>query len=361
MDHSFTESAPAGIAELPGETGVAALARMLLLAEWCSINGSNAYAVNQRASIAHKAAVRQAEMYPKLQAYLDSIHCTGFEAADFRAHAEAAVAEGAAILAYPPTYRGGYERMFKRLHAAVKWDPPSYGVFDPKDLSAWVQSIASGGTAYAVVTDQLLEGMQPTAACKPARNKMVYIYAGSGRPTWVAQPPNKRTPFRFEAVDGATLTRDSVCTVIPVSSDRAAWIKDRYLAKSIESVSARWNYLVWVDGKLAGAFGYAKSKFDTQISLYLMFDLAVSRDARLSKLVALLASCAPCVRQAEEGLAIRVQHIETTAFTKNAVSMKYRGVWDLIKRGEGFLNYRTKIRPMEVQDAYRSWFDRYRK
>jgi hypothetical protein len=34
------------------------------------------------------------------------------------------------VIAFLPTYAGGYERMFKRLEEIFAWDIPSYGMID---------------------------------------------------------------------------------------------------------------------------------------------------------------------------------------------------------------------------------------
>lgn len=359
--HRLREEVPSRIAELPGETGLAALSRLMVLMEWCAISGSSLRARNQRLALEARADVLQAEAIRKLHPYLEGMRSTAFFAGDFRDHAERARVVGGAVAAFLPTYKGGYERMFKKVHGLVEWEAPSYRMFDPKDLPAWVREVANWGIPYAIFSDQLIDGLTPISACKPGRNRMIYLFGSSGRPTWVSPPPKKADPFDFRPVDGATLTRDSICEVTPTTSQRAVWLKNRYLAAKSEHVSCKWNYLVWVDGKLVGAFGYAKSTFSPHNSLYMMFDLCISRDGRLSKLVSLLATLRPCIRPAEVEMAAHMTQLATTAFTTKPVSMKYRGVWDLWKRGDGFLQYAATPRDIGVQDAYQLWFDRWRK
>ena len=43
--------------------------------------------------------------------------------------------------------------------------------------------------------------------------------------------------------------------------------------------------------------------------------------------------------------------ILTTAFTDKPVSMKYRGVYELMKRGEGFLQYTTQAGTITTKEA----------
>ena len=52
----------------------------------------------------------------------------------------------------------------------------------------------------------------------------------------------------------------------------------------------------------------------------------------------------------------RLSSIYTTAFTDKPVSMKYRGLYELVKRGKGqerrpFLNYQGKFNDMSLKEV----------
>jgi len=55
-----------------------------------------------------------------------------------------------------------------------------------------------------------------------------------------------------------------------------------------------------------------------------------------------------------------VDFILTTAFTDKPVSMKYRGVYSLMKRGEGFLQYTAPAGEITAEEAIRTWIKKYR-
>ena len=52
--------------------------------------------------------------------------------------------------------------------------------------------------------------------------------------------------------------------------------------------------------------------------------------------------------------------IITTAFTKSPVSMKYRGVYELHKRGKDFLNYRTDFKDVTLKEVISKWMKKYK-
>jgi hypothetical protein len=46
-------------------------------------------------------------------------------------------------ISFPPTYEGGYERLFKKLDAIFDWPRPAYEVFSPEDFDQFSQTVRS--------------------------------------------------------------------------------------------------------------------------------------------------------------------------------------------------------------------------
>ena len=137
------------------------------------------------------------------------------------------------------------------------------------------------------------------------------------------------------------------------------FLKDRYLAKGIVHVAGMMNYLVYLDGRLAGGFIFARDKGGGPDRVYLLSDFAIARGRKLSKLIAMLATCRAVIREIERKMIVRVEGIYTTAFTNHAVSMKYRGIFDLVERKPGAINYVSAVREHAPNDIYREWYRRY--
>ncbi|MDO8281999.1 MAG: hypothetical protein Q7U10_05160 [Thermodesulfovibrionia bacterium] len=77
-------------------------------------------------------------------------------------------------------------------------------------------------------------------------------------------------------------------------------------------------------------------------SIYMLSDFIVlSKYKLLSKLLLMVSKCHEVQKLLQEKYIRRVDTIITTAFIKQSVSMKYRGLYELHKRGDGFLNYKT--------------------
>src|ERR1039457_4013949 len=78
---------------------------------------------------------------------------------------------------------------------------------------------------------------------------------------------------------------------------------------------------------------YSQTQFgDKTRELYLLSDFSIVRERRISKLIPMIATCREVMEPINRRLLIRVERISTTAFTTNAVSMKYRGIFELDKR-----------------------------
>ena len=296
----------------------------------------------------------------RLDAMLAGPRPDGFVAGDFRLMPALASKDGGGVVAFPPTYKGGYERLFRFIDENTDWRRPTYEIWDPEKLGAWVQSLHDDGLPFCVFSDHVLNagGLRPvTSYCNDGR-RTVYTYASGGGSSLRATR-HRATPFQYEAVDPSALTPRTEVALVQADSAKMNFLKDRYLSKGIAHVSGGMNFLVFLDEKLAGAFIYQRSKFGDASTIYLLSDFAICRQRRISKLIALIAtSCVP-VSVFERRELVRVARIYTTAFTDKPVSMKYRGVFTLAARGDGMLNYESAVRNENPRDLYRRWYRKW--
>ncbi len=136
------------------------------------------------------------------------------------------------------------------------------------------------------------------------------------------------------------------------------FLKDIYLAKGIANTGGLANFLVLIDGNLAGGFIYARSKFGDD-NIYLLSDFALSPKSRVSKLIAMLTTSETLIARMEIKLMQRIGKVYSTAFTNKPVSMKYRGIFELVGRKPGMLNYASEIRRQTPAAIYADWFERF--
>lgn len=109
------------------------VAAVFVALEMGKYTSNNAWAKRHFQHYEHNFRVYLDRARAKLGEYLDGLRVDSFFCGDFRDHARRAIERGAAIIAWPPTYKGGYERQYKFISQNVRWTEPTYDVFDPKD------------------------------------------------------------------------------------------------------------------------------------------------------------------------------------------------------------------------------------
>ncbi len=99
--------------------------------------------------------------------------------------------------------------------------------------------------------------------------------------------------------------------------------------------------------------------------IYLLSDLSTSRAGRLSKLIASLALCKEVITFLERHYVRRIAYVQTTAFSKSPVSMKYRGIFELKTRSpneDGFLlNYGQLASGKTAAETFATWWAKHGK
>ncbi len=178
---------------------------------------------------------------------------------------------------------------------------------------------------------------------RSAINKPVFTFADQASSS-VRHTANRAAPFRYTPLDPAAVTAASKVEIISANSAQMNFLKNIYLAKGIAHTTGLANFLVLVDGCVAGGFIFARDRFVQGDRIYLLSDFALAPRSRLSKLVAMLATCELVIRLLEVRLVQRIDLIMTTAFTTQPVSMKYRGMFDLVSRKPEMLNYASQAR-----------------
>ncbi len=343
---------------LEGATVRQRIAAILVAGQMSRFTGKSEHAALHRQHYLHAFDAYLKKADEKLTKLLLSFRMRRFECRDFRDHAREGIARRALILGFPPTYRGGYESLYRFLSRNIEWPEPSYDVFDPEDIGDWVLELHESGAPYLVGCDKALESLRPAASFANTGKHTLYIYARTDESSLLRRGHTMK-PFRYDAVDAAALAMDTRVTLVQVGAGEMNFLKEQYLARNIDHTPGHLNFLVYLGGKLAGGFIYTRSKHDPTKTLYLLSDFSVVRERRVSKLVAMLAASEQPVGVAARRMLIRPEHVFTTAFTDRPVSMKYRGIYELVGRGERFLNYASAIRRQDPADVYAEWWRKY--
>ena len=338
---------------------------LLMIALNCgtyATGATNRYKAGHLGQIKERAEPLAEAARAKIVKALDELDLVAFEPGDFISLALKAAEDGQGVVSFPPTYRGGYERQYRFLTANVQWPSPSYEVFNPSDLGKFVDRLDAIGNPWLIFTDQAIDDREPVTEFQAGRAKPIFGYSNSSHHAALTTRRPATTPFNYVPLDVSKLGPRSKVELVPATSGQASYIKDIYLAKNIKHAPGMANLLVYVDGMLAGLMIFALSRhqvYDPN-EIYLLSDLSLSREGRISKLIARLATSKPVISWLESRFLRRFAYVVTTAFSKHPVSMKYRGVFDLLKRTEtagGFmLNYGKPTTREKVETIYRWWW-----
>ncbi len=342
---------------LEGRAFVDRAAAVLVALDMANFKGANQHAIAHFDHYVRNFPAFLDSARAKVDGWLDGLKLESFRAGDFLAQARRAAEEGGGIAAFPPTYKGGYERLYKFLSENTSWPEPDYGVWDPDDLEDWVCRLSAEGIRHCVISDRRLERVDPVSVYRTATNRPLYAYADRSKSS-VRISRHRAVPFRYKPLDVKALRPKSTVQIVPAPVEHLNFLKNKYLSKGIAHTPGEENFLVFLDGMLAGGFIFSRRKGGDQSCIYLLCDFALVRSHRVSKLVAALSTCATVIRRLEAKYVTHITSVATSAFTDKPVSMKYRGVFKLASRKPGFLEYVSEIREESPQRIYRQWYRR---
>src|SRR5262249_17025259 len=233
---------------------------------------------------------------------------------------------------FPPTYKGGYERLYKKIDEVFSWEGCEYEEFNEERFATF-QKLITEREDWLTLRDYRVESLEPFLkgiVQTGVRSKPVYVYGATGKSP-LALPRKKTEPLlipRFSPQD--EITENSTLSLAPITQPQMNLLRSEYLAQGIVPAPALFNLGVLVDGKLFGALGFARPQFGGY-DTYMMTDFAIRPLGykKASKLVIAASLSNELKEIAQERLSSRVQTIMTTAFTTKADSMKYRGLYDV--------------------------------
>lgn len=300
----------------------------------------------------------------KLDQLLPDMQLHGYFAGDWRKHIKQAIAEDAGILAFPPFFKGDYESQFKFIEENIHWPAPDYDLYDPKMLGDIIDEVDASGVEYCILSDQLFPHRKPVLEYVTGRKVPHYCYARTEKSS-VRHLYKEPEPFAYDPIDPLKLNSESRVQIVQAESRHMDFIKDIYLQKTIIHSTGVANFLVFIDKMLVGGIIYSLPKFPTfgHHTIYLLSDVTICREAKLSKFIAYLATSKTLLDIVSKKIISRIDFVVTTARTHNAVSMKYRGIYEILNRREAddpaegnIINYGSAMRNETPQDIYSRWW-----
>lgn len=326
---------------------LATAATMVVLLELAPFsNARTAYHKRMAGQITHGFARYHQAACEKLGRRKEVLRIDQYQACDVKAFVERKEREDI-FLSFMPTYSGGYERLYKFLDELFDWPArPTYELMTPERKTELLGRMAEQG-GYVHVDDVRRDNLPLVAIIEGGHSRPVFIHSnlpGVGSEVYHRAKHTHARPQVPLLNPEAEITQDEVGFIM-LNTAEFAWFRDQYLNKGITPADPQWRFGVCVGGALVGVLGWSRG-YDGQ-SYYLMCDVAVSsqRYCRLSKLVCLAANTNEMRRILRQQTGRLWDSFQTTAFTHKPVSMKYRGILELVGRNakEGKLTYEGRF------------------
>ncbi len=267
-------------------------------------------------------------------------------------------------IGFLPTYAGGYEKLFARLEDSLSWDRPAYQMLTEERREATITRMTAGD--YILYDDRPRPEFPCIARMDLFGRHTVYIYSNLTMPPGIFRRKinEKITPYDLLMPDDA-IDPGAPVAAVEVDLSTINHYRNMFLSKKIQPGSGGPCYLVFAGAKLFGflIFQAYSQKGGAKDEIYMLSDFVVpsTRHKRLAKLLLMVTRCIDLKTILSEKIVRDYRAILTTAFTPAPVSMKYRGVYELVKRGEGFLNYRAEFTATTFKEVVSQWQKKYEK
>lgn len=268
-------------------------------------------------------------------------------------------------VAFLPTYVGGYEKLYERLDRIFSWDAPTYEVLTKERYEETVSFMRRGRYLYLSDYDRKEEGL--FSVVKTGRLRNVYLYSNLPfSKSWVIPYAKSEKTDLALLPDDHPITPESRLAFQPTDNHRLNYYKNLFLKKGIDHSTGLSPLFVFLDGYLFGfllfdVIRYGMDQDRATRGIYMLSDFVIASPVkRLSKLLLIATKTKELQQILKEKFIQAVEFILTTAFTDKPVSMKYRGVYNLMKRGEGFLQYTTPAGVITSEEAVKTWLRKYK-
>lgn len=270
-------------------------------------------------------------------------------------------------LAFPPTYKGGYEKMFQYIEDSFEYERASYQIFDPsKAENTFLELLEQGeNIIYLDREHDKLKNYEIAKACLGHGKNTIYIYSSlvGAKQRYYIERPKKELSTKYKIIEFTKCFNED--TKIEV---QACGIKDVNYFKSF-FMSAKVDYseggdyaLVFkADGEAFGFVSFNK-RLSTFNHIFIHSDFVVnSVIPKLSKLLILLLKSKEVQRQIIRFYKHYYLGLRTSVYTQKPVSMKYRGVFNLDRRDKGKLIYSADFTKETAKEIYLLWLKKYQK
>jgi hypothetical protein len=266
------------------------------------------------------------------------------------------------------------------LDAILEWPAPAAEKVTQERKGELREQLLRSGLDYICCDDQRIDSMPCVLLKNRTYFKGIHVY--SNLPGLDRVYVKRHQQFReclyplLTDADCDRITMESRLQIVPALEPEINYYKVRFMKKTIDFTDGFWNFMVFVDGRLFGfivASPPRTSRTGAAGEVYVLSDFVVpvSKNKRVAKLLLLSMQTKRFKALLGEATQRPIGHLLTSAFTTAPVSMKYRGVFNLVNRGvtvdavygteKPFLNYGTDTGLYDEREALAVWIKKFRR
>lgn len=269
-------------------------------------------------------------------------------------------------ISFPPTYKGGYEKLFSYVEESFKYEHASYNIFDPKEGGAVFKELLDNdeNIIYSDRYFNILEGYLVGKIRLGSNKNPLFAYSSlqTNNHYYIERDKCvKPSHIHILPVD-YQFTTDTVITVRQCAVNDVNYYKAFYMANKVNYTTGGDFGLVFMADGMAFGFTSFSKQLSTLSKIFMQSDFVVNSETQcLSKLLIMLVKSHDVRRLIARKMYNYYDGVKTTVYTTSPVSMKYRGVFNLERRDEGKLIYSSIFTEKSLNELYALWIRKYKK
>ncbi len=305
----------------------------------------------------------------KIKSSINNLEFYAMDAVELLKQVEA----GDVVYFDPPYFQGDYEKMFKYLPKYFSYKEPPYTCIDRKMIQEYLAEFNDKGvTAYYRcfnTNDDLPEGYKLSMAFQHKYHAYHCIYTNAQSTMFIKrfEALKERIPKFKIAGENFSISNQSKIEIVRIGNDIANHYRMLWVKKA-EMKQPNYSFLILADRNIIGvicinsglAYGIDKAMIISDPAS------PMTKYKRLSKLILNILLTKEFLYFVNELTLWPHIGFTTIAYTNNPVSMKYRSLFELIKREdlkEGNykykLTYHSKKQFENIQTALDEWIKKY--
>jgi len=284
-----------------------------------------------------------------------------FHYGDFRDHISEA--RGTSLI-FAPTYKGGYEKIYQTIEEVFEYERAVYSIFDSKAAGSIYLDILEKGKSiiYSDIDFKELSTYKRGVVQFP-KKRNIFLYSNVSDKKYFFTTPESKKDLNAKIIPSDfSFSNSTKISIAKVQSELIFHYKHLFMSSRVNySENEDFGIAFLADGMIFGFAGFNKF-MSSEENLFLSSDFVFpSGEKRLSKLLIMLLLSKEIRKLLIRHYIHAYQGLKTSVYTEHPISMKYRGIFELLDRKKGKLVYQQEFKNEYINEVFIRWFKTKRK